>query len=691
MGGVCGDNPPLQSLLARGSLLHDRCWQGARLASRRPVSSYRNCGDNAGGAVEVNLVAHPESGPVSNKPETIHSPDFPRAGLDADDAAARQVRVDKEASKSAQGASADVGPVPFSPDEVMARVRAEMVRREVPPAHVASSAAAISAVRLNMARDDHLPRWQPAAERLGHKSEYVLSDYLRFDDEDFVDVAYQKLLLRPADAQGRQDYLDALRSGATSKVEILGSIRFSEEGRRCAVHVDGLLLPYKLHRWRHRRFVGWFVGMGMALVRLPRLAWRLQGMEAAAARESHEAGRLLNRTDVAVERHFADVDGAINALRNELAQSVAARAEGLRALEARTGALESAVDSTRDMLYAGSAERASQHQALQERLAAHQAALRQWQAAKEDAALRTEEALRAQEAQQEARLKALGDRQSTQDAALARLREQVGNDQRSLRAMLERLTVFLDVAVRHQANETGRDVEGELPVDTQYASFEQAFRGEREQIKQRVAYYLDTLAMAGIEPGDEGVILDLGSGRGEWLEVLQERGYRGRGVDLDRGMLKESEARGHDVVEADALDYLRAQDSSSIAVISSLHMVEHIPHSVLLHLLDEALRVLRPGGVLILETPNPENVLVGSCTFYFDPTHRNPLPPQLLQWVVQSRGFDDAVIDRLSEHRGKPALRPVSNNVPAAAQINQMIEWFTAPPDYAVVARKPTG
>lgn len=645
-------------------------------------------GDNAGGAVEVNPVAHRESGPASNNPETIRGPDFPRTGANAD-AATQQDRVDKEASKSARGASADVGPGPFSPDEIMARVRAEVMRRKVSAAQLPSSPADL---RLSAPRDDHLPRWHPAAERLDDKPEYVLSDYLRFDDEDFIDVAYQKLLRRPADAWGRQGYLDGLRSGAISKVQILGSIRFSEEGRRCAVHVDGLLLPYKLHCWRHRRFVGWFLGMGMALARLPRLAWRLQGIEAAAARESHEAGRLLNRIEVAVERHFADVDGAINALRTELAQSVAAWVEGLRALEIRTGALESTVDSVRDMLHADSAERAAQYQALQERIAAHQAALQQWQAAKEEAASRTEEALRAQGAQQEARLSALSDRQSTQDAALARVREQVGNDQRSLRAMLERLTVFLDVAVRHQANQPNRNAEAESrSIDTHYASFEQAFRGEREQIKQRVAHYLDTLATAGIEPGDEGVILDLGSGRGEWLEVLQERGYRGRGVDLNRGMLKESEARGHDVVEADALDYLRAQDSSSVAAISSLHMVEHIPHSVLLQLLDEALRVLRPGGVLILETPNPENVLVGCCTFYFDPTHRNPLPPQLLQWIVQSRGFDGAVIDRLSEHRGEPALRPVSNNVPAAAQINQMIEWFTAPPDYAVVARKLPG
>jgi len=109
-----------------------------------------------------------------------------------------------------------------------------------------------------------------------------------------------------------------------------------------------------------------------------------------------------------------------------------------------------------------------------------------------------------------------------------------------------------------------------------------------------------------------------------------------------------------------------------------------------IQLLDEALRALRPGGVLILETPNPENVLVGSCMFYMDPTHLHPIPPPLLQWTVQARGFEQVEIERLSDDRGSPDLAPVSEDVPGSAQINQMVAWFTAAPDYAVVARKPT-
>jgi len=114
-----------------------------------------------------------------------------------------------------------------------------------------------------------------------------------------------------------------------------------------------------------------------------------------------------------------------------------------------------------------------------------------------------------------------------------------------------------------------------------------------------------------------------------------------------------------------------------------------MPHPVVIRLLDEALRVLRPGGVLILETPNPENLLVGSCLFYMDPTHLHPIPPPLLQWTVQQRGFERVVVERLSEHRGSSNLTPVSDKILGAEQINQMIAWFTVAQDYAVIGKKP--
>lgn len=534
-----------------------------------------------------------------------------------------------------------------SAEEIMARVRAEVAHGHAPGVQspTASNAGRVSAL-VNRIR---LPRWQPAAARLPEKSEYVLGDFLGFDDANFIDIAYRALLRRPSDAKGRQGYLNALRSGVLGKVEILGLIRFSAEGRKHGIHVDGLLLPYTLQRWRHIRGLGWFLGMAMAIFRLPRLAWRLQGMEASAAREAHELGRLLVQVEDVVERQV------------EQAQSMASRIDELQA----------------DLEVAGDrlAEHTSQYAAIQEALAVHRAAQDEF-----GEALRTSEDARIEAA------KCL----VMHDEALARLHEQARSDQRSVRAMLDRLTVFLDASVRRERAAEGEENGGRPSLEAQYASFEHTFRGDREQIKQRATHYLATLAGAGIRRGDEGMVLDLGSGRGEWLEVLAEHGYHGRGVDTNRGMLEASHERGYEVVEADALDYLRAQPNDSFAAITSMHMVEHIPHPAVIQLLDEALRVLRPGGVLILETPNPENVLVGSCMFYMDPTHLHPIPPALLQWTVQARGFEKVIIERLSEHRGSTDLTPVSGEVPGAVQINQIIAWFSAPPDYAVVARKPS-
>jgi O-antigen chain-terminating methyltransferase len=618
---------------------------------------------------------------MSMKPSS--QPDQPKPGVDVD-ALMGEIRAELEQGrappKGSVDASGPAGAPPSTPalstGEIMERVRAEVARRRAGNASSdgPESEAAQAAVT---ARPYPLPRWQPLAPRLPDQPQYVLADFLRFDDADFVETAYRALLRRPADPEGLKGYLDALRSGAVSKVEILGLIRFSEEGRRQAVHVDGLLLPYKLHHWRHVRIFGWVLGMGMAVARLPRLAWRLQGMEASAARETRELGTSLNRLDDALQERFAEVDRTLEKFRGELVQLVMSRVEGLRSVNSRVVALQAAVESTGSAFRASDAERISQHAELQETLAAHD--VRQAELA---ASLRANDAARARDREETA------NRLIVHDAALARLDEQARSDHRALRAVLDRLTVFLDASARRTRQAAGENDKGPS-LEEQYASFEHTFRGESEQIKQRASHYLGTLATAGIMPGDEGVVLDLGSGRGEWLEVLAEHGYHGRGVDANRGMLKSSRDLGHDVVEADAIEYLRAQDANSVAAITSMHMVEHMPHPVVIQLLDEALRVLRPGGVLILETPNPENVLVGSCMFYMDPTHLHPIPPPLLQWTVQARGFEHPVIERLTSHRGSPDLRPVPGDVPGAEQINQMIAWFTAAPDYAVVARKP--
>lgn len=210
-----------------------------------------------------------------------------------------------------------------------------------------------------------------------------------------------------------------------------------------------------------------------------------------------------------------------------------------------------------------------------------------------------------------------------------------------------------------------------------YRAFEDRYRGERSIIKQRLSAYLDFLAPLEALP-QPLTALDLGCGRGEWLELLAEQGIPASGVDLDSGMLEGCLERGLTVRQADAIGYLREQPDSSLALISAFHLVEHLPYDLVQEMLMQAKRVLMPGGLLILETPNPENLSVGASSFYLDPSHERPIPPPLLDFTVEFAGFKRHKIVRLQED---PRLH-------TSAAINLLDVLQGVSPDYAIVAQK---
>jgi SAM-dependent methyltransferase len=229
-------------------------------------------------------------------------------------------------------------------------------------------------------------------------------------------------------------------------------------------------------------------------------------------------------------------------------------------------------------------------------------------------------------------------------------------------------------------------------LDAMYASFEDMFRGTREDIKNRARIYLPHIRAAKVDLSGAPVI-DLGCGRGEWLELLRDENITSRGVDINRVFLDVCRAMALDAKESDAVTFLRNLKPNSIAAVTSFHLIEHLPLRSLIALLDESLRVLKPGGLIILETPNPENLEVGGCNFYTDPTHRNPLPPPLTQALVELRGFVRPIIVRRDQERIRkhvPPLVPVDQ--PIARSINPIVELirdhFYVSPDYAVVATK---
>ncbi len=129
-------------------------------------------------------------------------------------------------------------------------------------------------------------------------------------------------------------------------------------------------------------------------------------------------------------------------------------------------------------------------------------------------------------------------------------------------------------------------------------------------------------------------------------------------------MLEAARSRGLDVRQADVLDALRDEPDGKLALVSGFHIAEHLPFAVLLEMITEARRVLRPGGVLILETPNPENLVVGTANFYLDPTHIAPIPPLRMDFMAEFAGFGRKTILRLNgPEPGDNALLSVFTDV----------------------------
>lgn len=175
--------------------------------------------------------------------------------------------------------------------------------------------------------------------------------------------------------------------------------------------------------------------------------------------------------------------------------------------------------------------------------------------------------------------------------------------------------------------------------DNLYSAFEEAFRGPRAEILARLSGYNELLAEFSRKVSSSQA-LDLGCGRGEWLEILGRHGYQAIGVDSNQHFVDQCLDLNLDVVCADIFSHLRTLPDHSFGLISCFHLIEHLSHPQLGVLLSEILRVLSLDGLLILETPSIDHLLVASKSFYSDPTHITPIHPEALCFALKQVGFE---------------------------------------------------
>lgn len=191
----------------------------------------------------------------------------------------------------------------------------------------------------------------------------------------------------------------------------------------------------------------------------------------------------------------------------------------------------------------------------------------------------------------------------------------------------------------------GTDIDKEF-YDNLYLHYNESLMPDsREEVKGRAVGYIDKLKKYCEEMNWESAQLnfvDLGCGECEWIELLAENGFHSIGVDSNSVVVRKvkEEQPEIEIIEQGAIEYLQSCADDSFHCISSFHMVEHMNYLTIMTLLKECHRVLKSDGMLIIETPNPQNILTSTYYFYMDPTHQKPIPLELMKFFLEECGFD---------------------------------------------------
>jgi SAM-dependent methyltransferase len=349
------------------------------------------------------------------------------------------------------------------------------------------------------------------------------------------------------------------------------------------------------------------------------------------ARSRHDELKELRTEDVReAAARFGQLTAALEELRRrqtDEAQGLASRIDGLSEAQRQLGDRQS--EETRDLLGR-----------LSELLAAGQELRRRFEAAARDLLERSDRqtaALRAAAEDAERTRLSLSAADRETGASLATLRDGVAARDAQFRLTLEGVAGELaaaenglrEIRTRLEADEFRR----EFPAgrDFDYTAFEDVFRGPESVIRERQSFYLPLL-----QP--RAPVIDLGCGRGELLELLAAAGVAALGVESDPRQAERCKAKGLGVETDDFRAWLPRRAAASAGAISALQVVEHVAQDELQEMIRQAHRVLRPGGVLLLETVNP-HCAEAMEWFYIDPTHRRPVYPELLQFLLSGAGF----------------------------------------------------
>ncbi len=252
-----------------------------------------------------------------------------------------------------------------------------------------------------------------------------------------------------------------------------------------------------------------------------------------------------------------------------------------------------------------------------------------------------------------------------------------------LESSLENIVKTLDKTSQSKNLEKISDIKEKISP-YQYSDFEKRFRGSTEEITENLKKYIQYFR-------NSGNVIDVGCGRGEFVKLLNEHGIDATGIDISDSMLKEAKNNGLRCFNKDAIEYLKEQKDNTIGGIFSSQVIEHLESGYLKEMIRESFRVLIPGSPLILETVNPLSVFALTNIYFLDITHKKPLHPEFMRYLLESTGFSgvDILYSQPLESHYLEEISPDENNAKEFnSNVDRLNKILFSSPDYAVYGIK---
>lgn len=254
----------------------------------------------------------------------------------------------------------------------------------------------------------------------------------------------------------------------------------------------------------------------------------------------------------------------------------------------------------------------------------------------------------------------------------------------ALVSALDQKIESVDVRVRDAVNPKAALHAGGEPVrsDLLYRRLEDALRGGEAEVRADVAHYVNLAR-------DHQPVLDVGCGRGEFLAMCREQGITASGVDVNERSVADLQQRGLNASVGAVPQCFTGLGDASLGAVLAMHVVEHLPTDALFALFRESQRVLRPGGLLMIETPNAESMVMSATDFWRDPTHLAPRHPAALTVLAREYGFEIEEVRAVHEVAEGARISILPEDPPELQRVIHAVnDRLFAPQDLRMILRR---